>query len=191
MPASWIHLCIDMQSMFAEGSPWHVPWMASVSPPIVEVTSHHPERTIFTRFVPPATADVAQGMWRDYYRKWEAMTLERLDHRLVDVIPTLNRFIPPARTFDKMTYSPWTDGRLHRILQAEDVNSVAITGGETDVCVLATVLGAIDLGYEVKLLSDAVCSGVDETHDTTLRLLGGRFSVQVDVLTTDEFLTSR
>jgi hypothetical protein len=40
----------------------------------------------------------------------------------------------------------------------------------------------------VKLLSDAVCSGADETHDATLRLLGERFSVQVQVLTTEEFL---
>ncbi len=63
-----------------------------------------------------------------------------------------------------------------------------MTGGETDVCVLAAVLGAIDLGYEVKLLGDAVCSCADETHDTTLKLLGDRFSVQVEVLTTVEFL---
>jgi nicotinamidase-related amidase len=105
-------------------------------------------------------------------------------------IPALNRFIPLARTFDKMTYLPRIDGRLHRIPQADDVNS-GITSGETDVCVLATVLEAIDRGYEVKLLSDAVSSGVDETHDTTLGLLGCRFSVQVDVLTTDEFRTSR
>ena len=86
-----------------------------------------------------------------------------------------------------MTNSPRIDGRLHRILQVDDVDSVAITSGERDVCIPATVLGAIDRGYEVKLLSDAVSSGVDETHDTTLRLLGGRFSVQVDVLTTDRF----
>jgi len=23
----WIHLCIDMQRMSAEDTPWHVPWM--------------------------------------------------------------------------------------------------------------------------------------------------------------------
>lgn len=127
-------------------------------------------------------------MWRDYYRKWESMTLGQMDRRLVNVVPELARFVPPARTFDKMTYSPWTDGQLHRLLQSEAVGTLAITGGETDVCVLAAVLGAIDLGYEVKLLNDAVCSGADETHDATLRLLGDRFSVQVEVLTTEEFL---
>jgi len=191
MPGNWIHLCIDMQSMFAQDTPWHVPWMSGISPAVIEVTARHPARTIFTRFVPPTTADEATGMWRDYYRKWEAMTLGQMDRRLVDVVPELARFVPPARTFDKMTYSPWADGRLHQLLQSEAVGTLAITGGETDVCVLAAVLGAIDLGYEAKLLSDAVCSGADETHDATLRLLGDRFSAQVEVLTTEEFLRDR
>jgi hypothetical protein len=33
------------------------------------------DKTIFTRFVPPVSADAATGIWKDYYRKWEAMTL--------------------------------------------------------------------------------------------------------------------
>jgi nicotinamidase-related amidase len=116
------------------------------------------------------------------------MTLGKMDPRLVEVVPELARLIPAARTFDKMTYSPWVDGRLHRVLQGEGVANLAISGGETDVCVLAAVLGAFDLGYAVKLLSDAVCSGADETHGATLNLLGDRFSVQVQVVTTEEFL---
>ncbi|HEY0122201.1 MAG TPA: isochorismatase family cysteine hydrolase [Rhizobium sp.] len=188
MPGNWIHLCIDMQSMFAQDTPWHVPWMSGISPAVVEVSARHPEKTIFERFVPPASADEATGMWKDYYQKWEAMTLGQMNRRLVDVVPELARFVPPARTFDKMTYSPWINGRLHRLLRAEEICTLAISGGETDVCVLAAVLGAIDLGYAVKLLSDAVCSGADETHDATLQLLGDRFSVQVEMLTTEEFL---
>lgn len=31
MPGKWIHLCIDMQSMFAEDTPWQVPWMSSTT----------------------------------------------------------------------------------------------------------------------------------------------------------------
>ncbi|PZM10051.1 cysteine hydrolase family protein [Rhizobium tubonense] len=187
---NWLHLCVDMQSMFVEETPWHVPWMAKVSPAVVELTSRHPGRTIFTRFVPPARAEDAVGTWRDYYEKWESMTLDRLDRGLLDIVPELRKFAPPARTFDKATYSPWVDGRLHRILQSEGVDSLAISGGETDVCVLSAVLGAIDLGYHVKVLRDAVCSGADETHDASLVLLGDRFSVQVQLLETSEFLRS-
>ncbi|MBY3300986.1 cysteine hydrolase, partial [Rhizobium laguerreae] len=48
----WRHLCVDVQRMFAEDTPWHVPWMARVSPQIEELAGRHPSRTIFTRFLP-------------------------------------------------------------------------------------------------------------------------------------------
>ena len=45
-----------------------------------------------------------------------------------------------------------------------------VTGSETDVCVLATVLGAVDLGYRVIVVRDAVCSSSDEGHDALMTL---------------------
>lgn len=189
VPDNWIHLCIDMQRMFAEQTAWHVPWMATVSPQVVELSRRYAERTVFTRFVPPPAAHAMPGMWRAYYEKWPMMTGERLPRELVDIVPDLRSFSPPARIFDKRTYSPWIDGRLHGMLRQERVGTVVITGGETDVCVLAAALGAIDRGYRVILLKDAVCSSADETHDATLELLGGRFSVQVEISDTDTFLS--
>ncbi len=47
-----IHLCVDMQRMFAEGTDWNMPWLERVLPNIISITSTHPERTIFTRFIP-------------------------------------------------------------------------------------------------------------------------------------------
>ncbi|WP_080868090.1 cysteine hydrolase [Agrobacterium tumefaciens] len=185
---NWIHLCIDMQRMFAEDTPWHVPWMREVSPQVEEVARWHPERTVFTRFVPPKRAADMPGMWRDYYEKWNTMTLDRLEPGMIDLVRSLKALVPPARVFDKMTYSPWTSGELHRVLGGEGVEAVAISGGETDVCVLAAAIGAIDLGYEVILLKDAVCSGADQTHDASLELLGDRFSVQLKILSTEAFL---
>ncbi|MGO7646013.1 cysteine hydrolase, partial [Rhizobium ruizarguesonis] len=49
MNENWIHLCIDMQRVFAEDTPWNVPWMREVSPQIEEVASRYAERTVFTR----------------------------------------------------------------------------------------------------------------------------------------------
>lgn len=57
--------------------------------------------------------------------------------------------------FDKSTYSPWIDGRLHRQLQEEHVTTLVVTAGETGVCILATVLGAVDLGPVDKVGLDA------------------------------------
>jgi nicotinamidase-related amidase len=187
--SQWIHLCIDMQRMFAEDTPWHVPWMRQVSPQIQEIAKHHPQRTVFTRFVPPNRASDMPGMWRAYYEKWDSMTFDRLGPEMVDLVAPLKSLVPPARIFDKMTYSPWTTGELHRVLASEGVETLAITGGETDVCVLAAAIGAIDLGYRVILLKDAVCSGADETHDASLELLGDRFSVQLEISSTEDFLS--
>jgi nicotinamidase-related amidase len=188
MAGNWTHLCIDMQRIFAEDTPWHVPWMRQVSPSIEEISGRHPEKTIFTRFVTPSRPEVMEGMWRVYYEKWRMMTREHLDPGLVDLIPSLKALVPPARIFDKMTYSPWVSGGLHGMLLKEGIETVVLTGGETDVCVLSAALGAIDLGYHVVVLRDAVCSGADDTHDASLELLGDRFSVQLHLATTEEFL---
>lgn len=185
---SWRHLCVDMQRMFAEDTPWHVPWMERVSPEIVEVAGRYPQQTIFTRFIPPENAAGMPGMWAAYYTKWWMMTGEHLPADMVQLIEPLAALVPPAEIHDKRTYSPWVDGTLHLRLQRAGVSTLAISGGETDVCVLAATLGAIDLGYRVILLKDAVCSSADDTHDASLELLGERFSVQLHLMTTETFL---
>jgi nicotinamidase-related amidase len=186
----WRHICVDMQRMFTEDTPWHVAWMDGIKDQVVEVSSRHGAKTIFTRFIPPHRAEDAPGTWNGYYEKWWMMTLEHLPKDLVDVLPELRKLVPPARVFDKPGYSPWLDGRLNGVLRDEGVTSLVISGGETDVCVLATMLGAIDLGYHTVVLEDAICGSADETHEAALKILGGRFSAQLELLSTESFLAS-
>ncbi|WP_454849974.1 cysteine hydrolase [Rhizobium binxianense] len=185
---NWRHICVDMQRLFAEDTPWHVDWMDRILPQVAEIASAFADRTIFTRFLPPSSPEQAAGTWRDYYRKWWMMTGEHLSPELLQLVPELQRLAPPARIFDKPIYSPWLDRRLDAFLRAEGVESLVVTGGETDVCVMATVFGAIDLGYRTVVIRDAVCSGADETHDASLELLGNRFSVQLDLMDTEDFM---
>ncbi|MDP9563403.1 UNVERIFIED_ORG: nicotinamidase-related amidase [Rhizobium nepotum] len=184
----WRHLCVDMQRVFAEDTPWHVEWMDRISEQVEALVQRDPARCVFTCFVPPNSVEEALGAWRAYYRKWPMMTQEALPPELIEVIPSLSRYIPPARVFRKSVYSPWQHGGLHEILRKEHVSTVVITGGETDVCVLATVLGAIDHGFHVILVEDALCSGRDATHDAALELLSGRFSTQLQVCDTATLL---
>jgi nicotinamidase-related amidase len=58
--------------------------------------------------------------------------------------------------------------------------SEAATGSETDVCVAATVIDAVDLGFRVILIRDAVCSTSDEGHDAALEVYHRRFSEQIE-----------
>jgi nicotinamidase-related amidase len=63
-----------------------------------------------------------------------------------------------------------------------------ISGGETDVCVLAAVLHAVDLGYRVIVASDALCSVSDKAHDDLLELFRERFQQQIEVTSSDTIL---
>jgi nicotinamidase-related amidase len=47
-----VHICVDMQRMFAEDTEWKTPWFARVLPNVVAVTAAHPVRTVCTRFLP-------------------------------------------------------------------------------------------------------------------------------------------
>jgi nicotinamidase-related amidase len=185
-----VHICVDMQRLFEPGAPWAMPWIETVLPLIVELTSRHAERTVFTRFIPAASAEDAPGMWAAYYRRWANLTLSQIDSGLLELVPALVRFAPPAKVIDKRVYSPWTEGTLDALLAGSGVNTLVITGGETDVCVLATVLGAIDRGFRLVLITDAICSSADPTHDALMELYRTRFSEQVEAVTLQEVLAA-
>jgi nicotinamidase-related amidase len=129
-------------------------------------------------------------MWQHYYKRWESMTVERLGADMIGLVPDLAQFVPPARTFDKHVYSPWAGSDLRAQLRNATVDTLIITGGETDVCVLATVLGAVDWGFRVILATDALCSSADETHDSMMNIYMNRFGQQVECVTTETLLDS-
>src|SRR5437868_1687256 len=99
--ARTVHLCIDMQLLFADDTPWHTPWMGRVLPVVAEIAGRHAAQTIFTRFIPARHPDELPGAWRRYYRRWADLTLERLDPRLLELAPPLAGLVPPAVLIDK------------------------------------------------------------------------------------------
>ena len=186
-----VHVCVDMQRMFSEDTPWSTPWMRRVLPRVVPLCETRPERTVFTRFIPPGRAEDASGTWRRYYRRWPQMTREVIHPDLIRLLPELELFTPPATVFDKAHYSPWIDGRLDSLVRGLGADTLIISGGETEVCVLGTVLGAVDLGYRVVVAADGVFSSVNELHGAVQTLLHDRFSQQVETALVEEILDGR
>jgi hypothetical protein len=84
-----VHVCVDMQRIFSDEGPWPTPWMNRVFPIIASLACRHPERTIFTRFIPPQRPEQMPGMWQRYYTRWRSATRECLDRRLLELMPPL------------------------------------------------------------------------------------------------------
>ena len=182
------HICVDMQKLFAHQTDWNTPWMHKVMPQVVSIARAHPAETIFTRFITLAKPDEGRGVWKRYYERWRSMTTEKLPVEMLDLVPPLAEFVPPAEIFDKTVYSPWLGTELEERLRARGTDTVIITGGETDVCVLGTVLGAVDRGYRTVIVSDALCSSSDETHDALMTLYRNRYGQQVETVDTELLL---
>ncbi|MEG9526484.1 MAG: cysteine hydrolase [Hyphomicrobiales bacterium] len=177
-----------MQRMFAEPTDWQTTWMPRVLPHVRRIAEAHPERTIFTRFIPAARPGEGRGTWATYSERWADMTRERLAPEMIDLVPELARLVPPAEVVDKTVYSPWLETGLDARLQARGVDTLIVTGAETDVCVLAAVLGGVDLGYRIVLATDGLCSSCDEAHDALLLMYRMRYGHQVETMTTAEIL---
>jgi nicotinamidase-related amidase len=190
LTARSVHLCVDMQRLFTAEGPWSTPWMDRTLPVIIEIAQRHASQTVFTRFIPPAKPEDMPGVWRQYYERWRDVTRERLDPRLLELVPPLGELAPPALIVDKPVYSPFMGWRLPALLRERDADALIVTGAETDVCVLATVLGAVDNGYRVILVTDAVCSSSDAGHEALLTMYHERFSEQIAVATAAEILSS-
>jgi nicotinamidase-related amidase len=181
-----VHLCVDMQNIFARGGVWETPWMERVLPAIVDITARYAARTVFTRFITPLRPEHRPGRWRRYFTKWNCATRAELPSEQLELISALKRFAPPAHIIDKPAYSAFAQSALASFLKEKAVGTVVITGAETDVCVLSTVLDAVDLGLRVVIVEDALCSSFDAGHDALMTLYRNRFAEQIELIRLDE-----
>jgi nicotinamidase-related amidase len=184
------HLCIDMQEMFAQDTPWNTPWMKRVLPKVVQIAAAHPQKTIYTRFIPPENPCDMPGSWRVFYERWLEMTTARIDPTLLELVRPLREMAATGTIVDKRFFSPFHLTDLDGHLRKRRIDSLVITGAETDMCVLAAVLDAVDLGYRVVIPIDALCSSSDEMHDALLGLYRTRFSCQIETAETSLVLAS-
>jgi nicotinamidase-related amidase len=181
-----VHLCVDMQNIFASGGIWETPWMERVLPTIEAIVDRHRERTVFSRFITPQHPEDRPGRWRHYFERWRQATRQNLRGGELDLVPALARFVPPAIVVDKPAYSAFVQSRLYDLLTGKGIGTVVITGAETDVCVLATTLSAVDLGLRVVIVEDALCSSSDQGHDALMTMYRTRLHEQIDVVVAEE-----
>ena len=183
-----VHVAIDMQVVFADHKDWGAATTHQILPQVARIAGHRPERTVFTRFLPPKSLTDLTGQWHAFYRRWPQVLAESGNSALFDLLPILKRFAPPAKVVDKQIYSAFEAPDFAPALRELAADTLIFTGVETDVCVLATAIGAIDRGYRTILISNALASGSDEGHAAALASVYPRFDQQIELIDTETLL---
>jgi nicotinamidase-related amidase len=181
------HLCIDMQRLFDGDSPWASSAVKTALPAIHEICQSRGKETIFTRFLCPSDAKFIRGQWRHLYGKCPEMM--KLDPRLFDIIPALQPFVRQGSLSSRYVFSAFEGDDLVTTLESRGISTLVFSGIETDVCVLASVLRAIDSGYRVIVAEEAVASSNADGHAATLSAIFPRFDQQIELVSVDELLT--
>jgi nicotinamidase-related amidase len=65
-------------------------------------------------------------------------------------------------------------------LRHREAAALIVSGSETDVCVLATVLDAVDIGYCVIVVRDAYAARLTKGHDMLMRLYHTRYTEEIE-----------
>jgi nicotinamidase-related amidase len=183
-----LHIVIDMQRLFAEGTAWHTPVTKTILPNVINLCEVSCGRTLFAKFIVPRRAEDAKGRWKKYYDRWSTMTGEVLEPCMLDLMEPLGALAHENDVVEKETYSVFGSSGLLDRLAENKIDTVVFSGVETDVCVYASVLDAIDLGLRVILASDAIGSADEAAHQAVMMHLAPRLSEQLEVITTQTIM---
>ena len=94
-----------------------------------------------------------------YFRIPVLVTLERPLARKGAVPPELKRDLGPrASIFEKDFFDLTKESRIRKHLAGLKKKQIVIAGCETDVCVLQSCLGLLNLGYDVYVVEDLLFS---------------------------------
>lgn len=182
------HVVIDMQRVVAEPTAWHSPIVMRILPNVLRLSAGLRERTLYARFVAPYDEAAAHGNWKAFYRRWPMITARELDPALIELVEPLAALAQPGQVFDKLGYSIFSAPQVDPALRQADVGTLILSGIETDVCVYASALQAVDLGYFVVLVEDALASPDEDAHRAVIDRLARRLPDQITIMTTDEAL---
>jgi ureidoacrylate peracid hydrolase len=90
----------------------------------------------------------------------------------------------------KRRYDAFSGSDLDGALRARGITSLVVTGTMTDICVLATVVGAFNREYRVTVVDDAVSTLWPDIQRATLDIIGRAFGRVVSSRSVIDTLTT-
>ena len=178
------HVVIDLQRLFAEPHGWHVPSIAQILPNVLALCQTTADKTLYSRFITPPHPKASTGRWQNLYQAYPNVT--GLAPAILALIEPLAKIAQPSQIFDKTTYSIFPAVHLH----LTQTDTLILSGAETDACVYASLLSAVDLGLRVIIATNAVTSSDQAAHDATLNIIARRLPAQIELATTAEIIAA-
>ena len=91
-----------------------------------------------------------------------------------DLLEPLQRLLPEEGQLErKWTYDCCQEPDIESAIMALGRSQIAVAGGETDVCVLQTVLSLLEMQFEVFVIEDCVFSSAADTTAALRRMRNG------------------
>ena len=183
-PKSTALLVIDMQRGFVDpGEAMEVPAARdSVSRirTLIDAFRAKHRPVIFTEFVYSKAAPLLVGALHPEHRRAApgaprgfgrpSSSCQEDDPSVVTVAALAPR--PDELVIRKRWYDAFAGTPLDGALRAQGVDTLVVTGTMTDICVLATVVGAFNREYRITVVEDAVTTLWPEIHRATLDIIG-------------------
>ena len=174
-------LLIDFQNVYLPGQPWACPTMEqAIENTLKIIRSAAAPDYILTQYIASANP---VGRWRRYNEEFAEINADEfLSAFPGSLLPIIN----DKNVIIKDTYSSLKSGALRSRLEGK--KRVVLCGVVAECCVLATMLDAIDLGYEVIYLPDCI-SGFSAENEKIIRTLAESFSpIHTQVMSSEDYL---
>ncbi len=148
-------VAVDVQRLYRDFAPWALGGVEAVAATIAGLADALRCPLLCTRTVLPSAHGVQDGPWHAYEERWQTLAARAAaEPEMLDPMPALRQRCQAV--FDKHTYSAFEDAAFDAHVRAFGPSPLLLAGVETDICVLATVFGALDRNLPVWLVTDAV-----------------------------------
>lgn len=178
-----ILLLVDFQNVYLPGREWACPTVEkAMENTLALVADPNAPDYVMTRYMAPENP---VGCWVRYNEEYADINADEWLCAFCDPVQPL---AVPDKVVEKDTYSSLDAPDLLPMLAGK--KRIVLTGVVAECCVLATMMDAIDQGYEVVYLTDCIAGNTAE-HEKMIADLAATFSpMHTQVMTSGEYLKS-
>jgi len=176
-------LVVDFQNVCLPGYDWECPGMPEAMKNTIKLlnASNAPDY-LLTRYIAPSEP---VGRWVQYNEAYREINENPF---LAELPEKLKPFAAEGKVVDKSTYSAMKSEQVLAALEGK--KAVVLTGVTAECSVLATMMDAIDMGYEVVYLYDCVARQSAEVDANVLGLAELYMPIHTTIMSSEEYLSA-